>query len=101
MNIDLAKNCSKNEKAFELSTKGKVLGIFFDSSDMTWSFTCEKRDKILRTIFDSTQSDLITVNQMQILMGHLNDCSLMSPFLSGFKRNLNEDLGFSSKQKKK
>jgi hypothetical protein len=43
LNIELAPNCPAAEKAFENVTKGKVLGILFDSEKMEWSLPSDKR----------------------------------------------------------
>ncbi len=36
LNIPLAENCPKFEKAFFYSTYGKILGVFFDTTTLTW-----------------------------------------------------------------
>ena len=95
MNIGLAKDCPAKEKAFCNVTEGKVLGIWFDTSDLSWSLPKDKKDKTLRKIYDAIKSEFITVLQMQKLMGHLNNVSMLCPFLNGFRGNLNHDLGIS------
>ena len=84
LNLKLAPNCPNLEKAFENETKGKVLGIWFDSTDLSWSLPAIKRSKALNAICHSlkNKSDLLA---MQKLVGRLNDISLMCPFLLGFK----------------
>ena len=37
-NMPLAENCAQAEKAFQLQTRGTVLGVGFDSRDMSWFF---------------------------------------------------------------
>ncbi len=37
VNVELAENCPKNEKAFENQKRGKVSGILFDSTDLSWA----------------------------------------------------------------
>jgi hypothetical protein len=92
--IKLADNCPNNEKAFENKTFGKILGIFFDSSDLTWKLPDEKVQKTLTSIKAALSSHTVDLLSMQKLLGRLNDICLMCPFLSGFKRSLNDDLGF-------
>jgi hypothetical protein len=41
-NVELAENCPLNEKAFENQKRGKVLGILFDSTDLTWAIPLSK-----------------------------------------------------------
>ena len=95
LNIHLAEDCPKLEKAFSNSTKGRVLGINFDSSDLSWSLPEEKRQKILRKVHLGLSNKLLDVTNMQKLMGHLNYVSSMCPFLNGFKRNMFDDLGYA------
>ena len=52
--IPLAPNCPAAEKAFELVTKGTVLGVKFDSSNLTWSLSTDKADKIIRRCLNAT-----------------------------------------------
>ena len=95
LNIDLAENCPAREKAFSNETSGKVLGIWFDSTDLSWTLPQDKKDKTLRAIFDAKNNNLLSILEMQKLMGNLNNVSMMCPFLNGFRRNLNDDLSFS------
>ena len=95
LNILLAEDCPSKEKAFCNSNEGKVLGIWFDSKDLSWSMPKDKVQKILRNFFNALNSEVISVLEMQKLMGHLNNLSMMCPFLNGFRGNLNCDLGFS------
>ena len=41
--IQLAKECPQKDKAFCNSTHGKVLGITFDTKDLTWNLPEDKR----------------------------------------------------------
>ena len=36
LNVPLAEVCPAAEKAFELKTRGTVLGVGFNSSNLTW-----------------------------------------------------------------
>jgi len=95
VNFVLAEDCPKNEKAFSNQTSGKILGIIFDTKDLSWRLPQDKIDTILRKIFDAKTKDFISTNDMQKLAGHLNNVALMCPLLAGFKANLNSDLAFS------
>ena len=91
--VKLAESCPKFDKAFGCTTYGKVLGIWFNSNNLTWSLPLEKREKIksrIEKIFLTPKVDLTT---MQKLMGSLNDVCLMCPFLNTFKKPLNIILG--------
>jgi hypothetical protein len=93
LGIPLAENCPKYEKAFHCSTYGKILGVFFDTTTLSWKLPEEKIQKILKAVSEASESRTMELLQMQKLMGRLNDVSLMCPFLKGFKRPLNDVLG--------
>jgi hypothetical protein len=93
LNVPLAENCPKFEKAFLCSTYGKILGVIFDTSTLSWKLPKEKVEKTLTAIRNALSSEKIDLLSMQQLMGRLNDVSLMCPFLNGFKRPLNDSLG--------
>ena len=92
INLRLADNCEKNEKAFTNVTNGKVLGVWFNSENLSWQLPSEKKEKTLRSIHTIMNSVSVTLLEMQKLMGNLNNVSLMCPFLNGFRRNLNDCL---------
>ena len=93
INVKLAENCVKNEKAFSNKTTGKILGIWFDSTDLTWQLPQDKKEKTLTSISKAIKCDMMVLVEMQILMGNLNNVSMMCPFLNAYRKNLNDDLG--------
>jgi hypothetical protein len=92
LNVPLASECPNNEKAFVCKTQGKVLGLFFDSVNLTWKFPDDKYFKYLNFVFDILARDKVSLKDMQSLMGILNNICLMAVFLDGFKFNLYEVL---------
>ena len=48
IDLPLAKNCPSNDKAFECQTRGIVLGIGFDSSNLEWFLPETKARKVIR-----------------------------------------------------
>jgi hypothetical protein len=91
-NILLAPDCTKNEKAFSESKEGKVLGIYFNTDLMSWKIDAVKQAKAQRCILDTLNAEILDLKKFQKLMGRLNDIGQMSPFMKGFKSNLNETL---------
>ena len=89
VNIPLAENCPQSEKAFELVTRGTVLGIIFDSTTMSWHLSKDKADKITRRCLDGISAVHMDLNQVQKLMGSVNDLAQMSPLLKFHKRTGN------------
>jgi len=84
-NVPLAELCEKKEKAFELETRGSVLGTGFDSSNMTWFLSKEKVDKIVRRCAEASAASHLSLQQTQKLMGTINDFSQMNRFMKFFK----------------
>lgn len=100
-NIKLAPNCKNFDKAFSCSQYGKVLGIWFDSKNLRWSLPEEKAAKTKTRIAILYKNGTATLNQMQKLMGSINDVCLMCPFLKVFKKPLNKMLGFLQRNPEK
>jgi len=96
INLPLQEDDPELVKAFSNTTKGKVLGIFFDSSDLSWSLPKDKKTVVMQRVHRALNSNLISVHDMQKLLGHLNYVSLLCPLLVGFRRNLFEDLKMST-----
>jgi hypothetical protein len=92
INIELAPDCPNRDKSYGPSTRGKVLGIWFDSSTMCWSLPTDKREKTIDAIEEAIKSQEFNTLQLQSLLGRLNFVSTMSPFLSTYKYNLNISL---------
>lgn len=95
VNLGTAVDDPNCEKAFSNVKHGKVLGIWFNSDELTWSLPEDKKATVLSRIHDAKETKFLTILEMQKLMGYLNYVALMSPFLNGFKKNLNDCLGYS------
>ena len=89
VNLELASPCPNFDKAFECTKFGKILGICFDTRDMSWKLPKEKTESYLRTITEVIVCKEVELKQMQTLMGKLNNVSQMCPFLNSFKHPLN------------
>ena len=89
LNIGLAPNCKNLEKAFENEKFGKVLGIWFNTENLTWSFPEDKREETLVMISSIITTVKVSLLELQKLVGKLNHVSLMCPFLKGYRKNLN------------
>jgi hypothetical protein len=84
----LAPPCPNFEKAFCNSTWGTVLGIQFDTIPLTWSISQEKKARILDRIRNPLMGQPTNLNDLQKLIGTLNDVGQMCPFLRGFRQPL-------------
>lgn len=92
LNILLAADCPRFDKAFSCTQMGKILGIVFNTVDLTWKYPEDKTEEAFIEIRAALSSHSVNLKQMQCLMGRLNDVSLMAPFLRCFKGPLNEVL---------
>ena len=90
--VKLAEQCSKNEKAFVNTTTGKVIGIYFDTLNMSWKLPKDKRDLAIKCLEDCKSTNLFKLENLQILLGRLNNISQMCPFMRIFNNNLNISL---------
>ena len=90
INIKLADECPKKDKAFKNEQEGKVLGIWFNSREMEWSLPSEKAEKAKKAIFEIFHAETASLHSVQSLVGRLNDIALMCPFLTAFRRNISE-----------
>ncbi len=90
INIKLADECPKKDKAFKNEQEGKVLGIWFNSRKMEWSLPSEKAEKAKKAIFEIFHAETASLHSVQSLVGRLNDIALMCPFLTAFRRNISE-----------
>jgi hypothetical protein len=99
LNVPLAPNCEKHEKAFGPTTFGTVLGVNFDSVTMAWSLPAEKEAGIQKVIDEFLAKKSCTLLEIQKLHGKLSDFALSCSFMLGFRHHLIELLGkFSSRK---
>jgi hypothetical protein len=88
INVPLAPDCEKHEKAFGPTTFGTVLGVNFDSSEMTWSLSPEKEAGIQKEIDEMLNRKSCSLLEIQRLHGKLSDFSLSCEFMAGFRHHL-------------
>ncbi len=100
INMEIADDCEKCEKAFTNKQRGKVLGVWFDSSNLTWKLPHEKNLGTLEKIRNAVLCNNVSLVQMQSLMGSLNFLTMMCPFLKSFKFNLNSELSIRIRNEK-
>ena len=84
-NIPLAINCPLREKAFELERTGTVLGVGFNSLNLSWFLSKEKADKVILRCLKMAESSHVELKQVQQLMGSVNDVAQMCPIMKVHK----------------
>jgi len=90
--VELAKICPRSEKAFQNKVRGRVLGIDFDSTDMTWSLPDKKRAKCLELIIEGISHEKMYLVDLQKLHGRTSNICQMCPFMKLFMQSLNKCL---------
>jgi len=90
--VNIAPPCPRQEKAFEATTEGTVMGIRFNTKTLTWALPVTKYTKLATMITDAISGNDMSLEGMQKLMGLLNDFAQMAPFLRAFRFNLNKFL---------
>jgi hypothetical protein len=93
LGIPLATECPNHDKAFGPSTFGTVLGLRFDSEEMKWSISEEKKDSLLSAIDLFLGKRTCSLNEIQKLHGKLSDFAQACQFLKGFRYNIVALLG--------
>ncbi|MBM3939053.1 MAG: hypothetical protein FJ333_10450, partial [Sphingomonadales bacterium] len=81
----LAPACPAKDKAFEDSQFGTVLGVHFDTTDLTWAWSPEKAATALSLVTAAAAGDAMQLPQVQSLVGLLNDFTQACPFMRAFR----------------
>ena len=88
INISLAEECPKKDKAFCNSTRGKVLGIEFDTITQSWNLPEDKCTEYANLIVEALSGESMSLLESQKLLGKLSFVSSMAPWARSFLRPL-------------
>ena len=88
VNIQLAEECPFQDKAFCNSTHGKVLGIEFNTENLSWRLPEDKRSEYANLVHSALSSEELTLEECQKLTGKLNFVCSMAPWARTFMRPL-------------
>ena len=91
--LPLAEDCPLREKSLGVGTNGTVLGIDFDSVEMSWKSLSAKADGIVNVINMFLAVRTCILKDVQKLHGKLSDFSQMAEFMKGFRFQLLKLLG--------
>ena len=86
--IQLAEDCPNKDKAFKNSTFGKVLGMEFRTTDLTWKLPEDKKREYSNLVHEAIQSNELSVLSCQKLLGKLNFVCSLAPWAKSFLRPL-------------
>ena len=97
--LDLAKRINLpladmhgTDKAFLYRTSGTVLGIFFDTTNMTWTYADKKRLTHMKMIQVTVRSPRVTLEMLQKVIGVINTLVIMCPPLRFLRSPLLQQL---------
>lgn len=88
VNIPLASPCPAREKAFSCQTSGRILGTWFDTDTLSWSYPEDKMVPMVRDLLETMDMATCDLRHLQSIMGLINDVSQLCPFLKGFRKPL-------------
>ncbi len=91
--VPLAPFCPNRDKAFPPGESGTLLGIKFNSENMTWSIAKDKGASIREEIGKFATAKACTLKSVQKLHGKISDLAQMLEFGKGFRFNLIAMLG--------
>jgi hypothetical protein len=89
LNVQLAPDCPMQDKAFTNQKRGKVLGVMFDTTDLTWRLSDKKVNNAKMSVNKALTKNEITLKECQRLIGRLNDVGQMCPLMKVFRQPLN------------
>ena len=82
----------KPDKAFLYQQKGTILGISFDTTDLTWTLPSDKNIKYSSFISELLVNRKVMTNDIQKLLGMINTVIQLCPPLKFFKSVIIDDL---------
>ena len=92
LNVELAEDCPNLEKAFSNKTRGTVLGIEFDTTNLAWRLPKDKRTEYMNLVNEILEAGVLNTITCESLLGKLNFVTTMAPFMKSFKKPLNNML---------
>ena len=92
LNIEMAPQCVNKEKAFDETKTGTVLGIEFNSENLSWRLPNVKYNDSIWILNEFLEKNTCTLLDLQKLHGKINDFAQLCPFIKGFKFHQNKML---------
>ena len=70
---------SDEDKSFAPCTAGLVLGVWYDTTDFTWSLRCDKLNNMLHDIKAAIDGEFVTLGKMMSISGKIINVRLLVP----------------------
>ena len=87
INLPLAETTG-SDKSFLYRTSGVVLGVYFNTVNMTWMYTSRKRLTHMKVIQNAIRAPNVTLNTLQKVAGVINTLVLLCPSLRFLRTSL-------------
>ena len=82
LGIGFAQEDPERRKAFKGETSGEILGVWFDTQDMSWRFLDSRLDRFLTCLHLAMESDEMSLHDAEVLFGRtINFAQLISPLM--------------------
>jgi hypothetical protein len=94
INMSLAKE-SDQDKAFSTKQEGKILGVIFNTLDLTWRLDNTKVDKFSYTLQSVLEAGSVSQTSLMSALGTINTITIIARNLRFFKNPIIDDLGRS------
>ncbi len=85
--MPLAPICPNREKAFENETRGVVMGVGFDSTNLSWFLPKEKAERTIRRCLEIYNAKHVDLKQLEKVMGSVNDLAQLAEFAKFYKNS--------------
>ena len=82
LGIAFAAEDPNRRKAFKSGTSGEVLGVWFDTEQMTWRLSDKKIRRLLESLSLAVEGSLMSLEEVEVLLGRLiNFTQLVPPLM--------------------
>ena len=84
LNIRAADDDPTHTKAFDCSTTGEVLGVRFNTEQLTWSLPNDKRCRLMSEVRELTKDKKYSLRQLEKILGKMKYLAQLCPPLKNF-----------------
>ena len=79
MRIGAAEEDSNRQKAFDCNTSGEVLGIWFNTVDMSFKLPVRKLEPFILLVKEVISKETLTIHEVEVVHGKLNHLVQLAP----------------------
>ena len=79
LNIGAAEEDIKRIKAFDCATSGEILGIWFDSRNLTWMLPSRKMIPLIKLLHEAISCQRLSLHAVEVIHGRLAHLAQLAP----------------------